>query len=85
MSRFMKDLAIDRAANPGAAQADRWDPTEEEDDEDDDDVDMNIVDRSTSDFPNYDARLRYALTPTPTSSLCLHDQARTHGRDSTLT
>lgn len=46
MSRFMKDLTLDREKNPAAAAADRWDPAEEEDEEDEDDLDMNIIDRS---------------------------------------
>ena len=46
MNRLMKDLSVDRAKNPEAAKADRWDPAEEEDD-DDDDLDVNIIDRST--------------------------------------
>lgn len=46
MSRFMKDLTLDREKNPAAAAADRWDPAEEEEDEDEDDLDMNIIDRS---------------------------------------
>ena len=44
LSRFMKDLAVDRAQNPAAAAADRWE--EEEDEDADDDMDMNIIDRS---------------------------------------
>lgn len=52
LSRFMKDLAVDRERNPAAAQADRWDPAQEggivdEEEEDDDELDVNIVDRST--------------------------------------
>lgn len=48
MSRFMKDLTLDREKNPAAAAADRWDPAEEDDeeDEDEDDLDVNIIDRS---------------------------------------
>ncbi len=46
LSRFMKDLAIDREKNPAAAAADRWDPSAEDGDDDDDDVDVNIIDRS---------------------------------------
>lgn len=46
MSRFMKDLTLDREKNPAAAAADRWDPAEDEEDEDEDDLDMNIIDRS---------------------------------------
>ena len=49
LSRFMKDLAVDREQNPAAAQADKWDPIAgEENDDDDDDLDVNIIDRSTS-------------------------------------
>ena len=48
LSRFMKDLSVDRAQNPAAAQADRWDPTEEGEEDDDDDMDVNIIDRSES-------------------------------------
>ena len=45
MGRLMADLAVDRARNPNAATADRWDPNEEEDDED---PDVSIIDRSKS-------------------------------------
>lgn len=48
MSRLMADLAVDRARNPNAAMADRWDPNEEEEDED---TDVNIIDRSKSIHP----------------------------------
>ncbi|RDX50647.1 XPA-binding protein 1 [Lentinus brumalis] len=52
LSRFMKDLAIDREKNPAAAAADRWDPSAEDgDDGDDDDVDVNIIDRSDDVWP----------------------------------
>ncbi|KAH9850468.1 XPA-binding protein 1 [Lenzites betulinus] len=52
MSRFMKDLTLDREKNPAAATADRWDPADEEEDEDDgDDMDMNIIDRSEDAWP----------------------------------
>ncbi|KAJ8488796.1 hypothetical protein ONZ45_g13821 [Pleurotus djamor] len=50
MNRLMKDLSVDRAKNPEAAKADRWDPAEEEDD-DDDDLDVNIIDRSEEPWP----------------------------------
>ena len=51
LSRFMKDLAVDRERHPAAAQADRWDPAQDgNEDEDDDDLDVNIVDRSTCRF-----------------------------------
>ena len=46
MSRLMHDLAVDRARNPEAALADKWNPAEEEED-DDDDAEVNIIDRST--------------------------------------
>ncbi|KAL1942161.1 hypothetical protein VTO73DRAFT_6225 [Trametes versicolor] len=51
MSRFMKDLTLDREKNPAAAAADRWDPAEDEEDEDEDDLDMNIIDRSEDAWP----------------------------------
>lgn len=44
----MKDLAVDKARNPKAALADKWDPTEEDEDADDD-TDVNIIDRSKCD------------------------------------
>jgi len=46
MNRLMKDLAIDRAANPDAALNDQWNPNEEDEAEEDDDGDINIIDRS---------------------------------------
>ena len=46
MNRLMKDLAVDRARNPGAAQNDTWDPNADDEDDDDDDGDLNIIDRS---------------------------------------
>jgi hypothetical protein len=48
----MKDLTIDRAANPNAALDDQWDP-DEEDETEDDDGDINIIDRSKFSFVNY--------------------------------
>jgi len=51
MNRLMKDLAIDRAANPDAALNDQWDPEEEEAEDDDDDGDINIIDRSEEPWP----------------------------------
>ncbi|KAI0631803.1 XPA-binding protein 1 [Trametes polyzona] len=53
MSRFMKDLSLDRERNPAAAAADRWDPADEAEDEeeDDDDLDVNIIDRSEDAWP----------------------------------
>ncbi|KAI0707466.1 XPA-binding protein 1 [Cerioporus squamosus] len=53
LSRFMKDLAVDREKNPAAAAADRWDPSAEngDEDDDDDDVDVNIIDRSDDAWP----------------------------------
>ncbi|KAL4247685.1 GPN-loop GTPase family protein [Abortiporus biennis] len=49
MNRLMKDLAVDRARNPEAAEQDRWDPEEEGDDDDDDEI--NIIDRSEEPWP----------------------------------
>ncbi|PIL32439.1 hypothetical protein GSI_05141 [Ganoderma sinense ZZ0214-1] len=51
LSRFMKDLAVDRERHPAAAEADRWDPQDGNEDEDDDDLDVNIVDRSEDAWP----------------------------------
>nr|VWP01738.1 cAMP-independent regulatory protein pac2 [Ganoderma boninense] len=51
LSRFMKDLAVDREQHPAAAQADRWDPQDGNEDEDDDDLDVNIVDRTLTPVP----------------------------------
>ena len=45
MNRLMKDLAVDRAQNPEAATADRWESTLEEEGADDD-LEVNIIDRS---------------------------------------
>ena len=60
LSRFMKDLAVDRDRNPAAAAADRWDPTAEEEEDDDDDLDMNIIDRSAYlDLPSPPILLRW--------------------------
>ncbi len=53
LSRFMKDLSVDREKNPAGAAADRWDPSAEENEDDDDDVDVNIVDRSESPLPRH--------------------------------
>ncbi|KAI0764226.1 XPA-binding protein 1 [Trametes elegans] len=50
LNRFMKDLSLDRAQNPAAATADRWDPAEEAEDEDDD-VDVNLIDRTEDAWP----------------------------------
>ncbi|CAL1701861.1 unnamed protein product [Somion occarium] len=50
LNRLMKDLAVDRAQNPDAALADKWDPTEEEE-ADDDDTEVNIIDRSEERWP----------------------------------
>lgn len=44
LNRFMSDLAVDRAKNPGAAVEERWESEEENDDEDD--VEVDIIDRS---------------------------------------
>lgn len=43
MNRLMKDLAVDREANPAAFAQDRWD---EDDNEDEDDADIDIIDQS---------------------------------------
>lgn len=43
LSRFMRDLTVDRAKNPGAALNDRWESEEENDDEED--MDADIIDR----------------------------------------
>ena len=57
MNRLMKDLAVDRERNPGAALLDRWDPAQEEDEDDDE---VNIIDRGEyfptcwGDCPNSD-------------------------------
>lgn len=45
LSRFMSDLAVDRAKNPGAAPNDRWESEEENEEED---VDVDIIDKSES-------------------------------------
>lgn len=49
MNRLMKDLAVDRAKNPEAAQRDRWE-TEEDEEQDDDEEggDIDFTDRSKS-------------------------------------
>lgn len=68
LSRFMKDLAVDREQNPAAAQADKWDPTAgEENDDDDDDLDVNIIDRSTSpsSLPPFVPSYLLVFLPTP--------------------
>ncbi|KAH0835800.1 hypothetical protein J3R83DRAFT_9655 [Lanmaoa asiatica] len=44
LSRFMSDLAVDRAKNPSAVLNDQWESEEENDDEED--LDVDIVDRS---------------------------------------
>lgn len=44
MNRLMKDLTVDQANHPDAAQNDRWD--DEGEDEDEHDEDDNIIDRS---------------------------------------
>ena len=52
VNRLMKDLAVDRAANPGAFENDRWGPDQLEDEEGDGDdgdaSDGDIIDRSTT-------------------------------------
>ncbi|KAG1892980.1 uncharacterized protein F5891DRAFT_1166508 [Suillus fuscotomentosus] len=45
INRLMKDLAVDRAANPKAAAEDRW-ASDEEDVDDDDELEVNLIDRS---------------------------------------
>jgi hypothetical protein len=40
----MKDLAVDRAANPRAAAEDRW--ASDEDEDDDEELEVNLIDRS---------------------------------------
>ena len=45
LSRFMSDLAVDRAKNPSAALNDRWESEEENNDEEED-LDVDIIDRS---------------------------------------
>lgn len=42
LSRFMSDLAVDRAKNPSAVLNDQWESEEENDDED---LDVDIIDR----------------------------------------
>ena len=49
MNRLMKDIAIDRAENPGAPLEDRWNS----DDEGDDDGDINIIDKSMFIAPSF--------------------------------
>lgn len=44
INRLMKDLAVDRAANPKAAAEDRW--ASDEEDDDDEDLEVNLIDRS---------------------------------------
>ncbi len=70
LSRFMKDLTVDRERNPSAAQADRWDPPEGNEDDDDDDLDVNIVDRSTCRFAfgTVPSTCRRPLSPSTTPS-----------------
>lgn len=43
LSRFMSDLAVDRAKNPSGALNERWESEEENEDED---LDADIIDRS---------------------------------------
>lgn len=47
MNRLMKDLAVDRARNPGGTLNDRWEAAED-DEEDDEDTDINLIDKSAS-------------------------------------
>jgi len=49
LNRFMSDLAVDRAKNPGAAVEDRWES--EEENEEEDDVEVDIIDRSEERWP----------------------------------
>ncbi|KAJ7623632.1 hypothetical protein FB45DRAFT_926280 [Roridomyces roridus] len=48
MNRLMKDLAVDREANPAAFQRDHWD---EDDNEDEDGGEIDIIDRSEEPWP----------------------------------
>ncbi|KAJ6561067.1 hypothetical protein DFH09DRAFT_1160363 [Mycena vulgaris] len=48
MNRLMKDLAVDRKANPAAFANDHWD---EDDNEDEDGGEIDIVDRSEEPWP----------------------------------
>ncbi|KAJ7173708.1 hypothetical protein C8R46DRAFT_1083731 [Mycena filopes] len=48
MNRLMKDLAVDREANPAAFEQDHWD---EDDNEDEDGGDIDIIDRSDESWP----------------------------------
>ncbi|KAG2346090.1 XPA-binding protein 1 [Suillus weaverae] len=50
INRLMKDLAVDRAANPKAAAEDRW-ASDEEDDDDDEELAVNLIDRSEEPYP----------------------------------
>ncbi|KAG1867865.1 XPA-binding protein 1 [Suillus subalutaceus] len=50
INRLMKDLAVDRAANPRAAAEDRW-ASDEEDDDDDEELEVNLIDRSEEPYP----------------------------------
>ncbi|KAG1891638.1 uncharacterized protein F5891DRAFT_1166587 [Suillus fuscotomentosus] len=50
INRLMKDLAVDRAANPKAAAEDRW-ASDEEDVDDDDELEVNLIDRSEEPYP----------------------------------
>jgi len=70
MNRLMKDIAIDRAENPGAPLEDRWNS----DDEGDDDGDINIIDKSMFIAPSFFFCLLFFLP-----NLCIL-QARTRGQ-----
>ncbi|KAJ7035571.1 XPA-binding protein 1 [Mycena alexandri] len=48
MNRLMKDLAVDREANPAAFAQDQWD---EDDNEDEDGGEIDIIDRSEESWP----------------------------------
>jgi len=50
LSRFMSDLAVDRAKNPEAAVNDRWESEEENEDEDED-LEVDIIDQSEERWP----------------------------------
>ncbi|KAG1824655.1 uncharacterized protein BJ212DRAFT_1295771 [Suillus subaureus] len=50
INRLMKDLTVDRAANPRAAAEDRW-ASDEEDDDDDEELEVNLIDRSEEPYP----------------------------------
>ena len=55
LSRFMSDLAVDRAKNPSAALNDRWESEEEEENED---LNVDIIDQSAP----FDSTFSHTLT-----------------------